>query len=109
MCELVDLITGKCKICDKLCGFVYYCTKIDQYKPTQSMPDNCTLKQDKNIPDGYFIVKMERKGFLYIVKDGVMIKVKNPFNDVPRYVKVTKNKAGQWKLKKWEGNQNEGN
>lgn len=102
MCEFVDLTTGKCKICDKLCGFVYYCIKIGQYKPTQSMPDNCTLKQDKNIPDGYSVVKMERKGFLYIVKDDIMIKVKNPFDDVPMYVKATKNKAGQWKLKKLE-------
>lgn len=46
---------------------------------------------------------MERKGYLYIDIKGHTYKILNPFEEVPLYVKVTKLKNGEWKLRKYEG------
>jgi hypothetical protein len=46
---------------------------------------------------------IERKGYLYIIVDGVTLKLKNPFDIIPDYVKLYKSK-GEWKIKKEKEN-----
>lgn len=67
------------------------------------MPQNCKIKEDLKIPKGYYKVRMERKGFLYIDIKGQTYKILNPFEETPLYVKAFKLKNGEWRLKKYEG------
>jgi hypothetical protein len=52
-----------------------------------------------NIPSGYSKVVFEKKGFLYIDVDNETIKIKNPYDYTPLYVKLFKSK-GEWKIRK---------
>ena len=63
------------------------------------MPSDCKIKRNVKIPSGYYKVRQERKGYLYIDYDDVTIKVRNPFNYIPVYVKVKKTKDGKYNLK----------
>lgn len=98
MCEYVK--ENVCVIQNDICPFVYYCTKINGYKPLKSMPQNCKVKQNTDVPYGYKRAIMSRKGYLYIDMGDFTIKVANPFDDIPLFVKVTTNKNGEYKLKK---------
>lgn len=101
MCKYVR--ENKCSITEDNCPFMYFCTKINSWKPLNSMPENCMVKERFEVPKGYYKVRMERKGFLYIDIDNQTIKVPNPFEEIPLYVKAYKLRNGQWRLKKYEG------
>lgn len=92
MCNYVR--ENQCAITAQICPYVYYCDKICAYKPSSAMPKECKVKQNAEVPKGYYRVRDERKGWLYIDVDNETIKVKNPFDSVPLYVKVSKTKAG---------------
>lgn len=100
MCDYVNIKQGKCKISNENCPFVYYCTKIMSYKPSSSMPNSCPVKEQFEVPKGFYKVEFERHGNLYIEVDGIVEIVKNPNNYVPTYVKMTKLKSGVWRIKK---------
>ena len=85
---------NKCAITTEVCPYVYYCDKIQAFKPSPSMPKDCKIKRVAEIPKGYCRVRGERKGWLYIDVKEETIKVKNPFDCVPLYVKVVKTKTG---------------
>lgn len=98
MCNYVK--DNQCLILNQVCPYVYYCSKIQAYKESSSMPTDCKVKRKNKIPDGYYYVRDERKGYLYIdYENDTTIKVKNPFENIPLYVKVTKTKNG-FKLRK---------
>ena len=97
MCNYVK--ENKCLITNQICPFVYYCDKIHGYKPSPNMIQDCKVKRTAEIPDGYFLVRDARKDYLYIDYDEITIKVKNPFDFIPQYVKVTKTRTG-YKLRK---------
>ena len=99
MCEY--LIENNCQITNTVCPFTYFCNKVNKWIPSKQMPLNCKVKDKINIPKGYYKVRMERKGFLYIDIKGQTYKIKNPFEDIPLYVKVIKLKNGEWRLKKY--------
>ena len=82
---------------------MYFCYKSNSWKPSKTMPLDCKIKQTAAIPKGYYYVRMERKGYLYIDIDGITYKILNPFDEIPLYVKATKLKNGRWRLKKYEG------
>ena len=67
------------------------------------MPINCKVKENAEAPEGYYKVCFEKRGNLYIDINGHIEIVKNPFDNVPLYVKVIKLKNGKFKLKKYEG------
>lgn len=67
------------------------------------MPNNCKVKQNILIPEGCYKVCFEKRGNLYIDIDGHVEVIKNPFDDIPLYVKAIQMKNGKWKLKKYEG------
>lgn len=51
------------------------------------------------IPKNYYKVQFEKKNSLYIeVKNNIII-LKNPFNYVPVYVKLSKDRNGKWSIK----------
>lgn len=53
------------------------------------------------IPDGYCRVEFERHGDLYVRVDAdTVTPIKNPFDDIPKFVKVSKAKNGSYKIKK---------
>ena len=102
MCNYVNIEEGKCKITKNICPYLYFCNKTKSYKPNASMPSNCKLKQNFELPNGCYKVCFERKGKLYVSIDGHIEIIPNPFDTVPLYVKATKLKTGKWRLKKWE-------
>ena len=97
MCEYVQL--NKCSISGEVCPFMYYCNKLRIWKPLKSMPEKCNIKENFEIPKGYCKVRFERKGYLYVDINNQTFAIKNPFDDVPKYVKATKTKNG-WRLRK---------
>lgn len=102
MCEYVNIEEGKCNITKNICPYLYFCNKEKRYKANSSMPSNCKIKQNFEVPNGYYKVCFERKGKLYVSIDGYIEIIPNPFDTVPLYVKATKLKTGKWRLKKWE-------
>nr|DAG40289.1 MAG TPA: hypothetical protein [Caudoviricetes sp.] len=97
MCEYVK--ENKCSVTSQICPYVYYCDKTHSYRASNYMPSDCKIKRNVKIPSGYYKVRQERKGYLYIDYDDVTIKVRNPFNYIPVYVKVKKTKDGKYNLK----------
>lgn len=99
MCEFI--INGnKCKIDNSICVFMIPCSKINGFKPTSTALTGCRKAEVARIPNGYSLVTMERKGILYIDTGEKTIQIKNPFNYIPKYVKVYKNK-NNIRLKEW--------
>lgn len=97
MCEYVK--ENKCGITQEICPYMYYCDKIQSYRASKYMPTECKIKQKIEAPKGYYKVRQERKGFLYIDYKEYTIKVKNPFDHIPPYVKVRQTKEGEYKLR----------
>lgn len=67
-----------------------------------SMPKNCKVQDSIKPPKGWYKVRMERKGYLYVDINNQTIKLSNPFDYVPIFVKISKLKNGSFKIK--EGN-----
>ena len=63
------------------------------------MPDDCKVKRDAAAPKGYKRVREERKGWLYIDLGEQTIRVKNPFDHTPLYVRVKQLKSGEYKIR----------
>lgn len=97
MCEYVS--GNQCRVTQFVCPYMYYCDKIRGFKASSNMPVECKVKEKANIPQGYCKVREERKGWLYIDYDNITIKVKNPFDHTPLYVRVRKMKSGEYKLR----------
>ena len=103
MCEYANVENGQCNVTKQICPYLYFCNKILKYKPNSSMPSDCKIKQNLEVPKGYYKVCFERRGRLYIEVDGFVKIVPNPFDETPIYVKIIKQKNGTIKLKKYEG------
>lgn len=63
------------------------------------MPKECKINSNQDAPKGYNKVLFERKGFLYISNENQTIKIKNPYDYIPSFVKIFKTKD-EWKIKK---------
>lgn len=91
---------NKCKITKGVCPWVYYCNKLNAWKPLPKAPEKCKVLDLAEIPAGYSKVEFERHGYLYIkMSSGETIKLKNIFNNIPLFVKLYKSN-GEWKIKK---------
>ena len=84
-----------CSLTSSICPWAYWCGNVKNYKERESYKYYCKfLKQEEEkVPDGYYKVEFERHGFLYINFDHSTIKIKNPFEDIPKFVKVKKTKT----------------
>lgn len=100
MCEYVDLQNGQCSLTKSQCPFMYYCPKRNAWRNTCYMTSNCNVKRKAEAPKGYCRVRFERKGYLYVDLGEKTVAIKNPFEDVPDFVKVTKLKNGNYRLKR---------
>lgn len=77
----------KCKRQDgNICPFVYWCDKIEDWKPLRDTQDTCKLRRIENIPSNASKVRFEKKGKLYIDHNNQVVVIDNPFNFVPQYV-----------------------
>lgn len=93
------LIDNICNITKEACPYVYFCYKKNRYEPLRTMPNNCKVKQPKvKVPRGYFEVVFERKGWLYVNVRGNLYKFRNPYGEIPPYVKLCK-VNGAWAIK----------
>lgn len=92
-----------CSITQNNCPYMYFCTKKNEWRELNNMPSNCKIKNNADIPDGYYKVCFEKRNNLYVDINGHIEIIQNPFNDVPLYVKAIKLKNGKWRLKKYEG------
>lgn len=101
MCQFVKV--NKCSITNSNCPFMYFCNKVNDWRPMNSMPKKCKVQEQALAPKGWYKVRMERRGFLYIDIEGQTRKFPNPFDEIPLYVKIIKQKNGTIKLKKYEG------
>lgn len=97
MCEYVR--GNQCRVTQATCPYMYFCEKIQGFRPSTSMPADCKVKQKAETPKGYCRVRDERKGWLYIDYNDITVKVKNPFDHVPLYVRIKVLKSGEYKLR----------
>lgn len=90
-----------CNLTNLICPWSYWCGAISDYKERESYKTYCGIlkKEENKVPDGYYKVEFEKRGFLYIEFNDSIIKVKNPFDEVPKFVKVKKTKTS-YKLSK---------
>lgn len=100
MCEYVSV--NMCSITNETCPFMEWCTKVKRWKPLNSMPEKCKVAERQEVPKGYYRVLFEQSHYLYVDMPEInqTIAIKNPFDDVPKFVKVTKLKSGEWRLRK---------
>ena len=93
MCEYRD--KNICNLTNSICPWAYWCGNISGYKERESYKKYCKFfkQEDEKVPSGYCKIEFERHGFLYIKFNDQVIKVKNPFEDIPKFVKVKKTKT----------------
>lgn len=98
MCEFVK--ENKCSITNCICPFMYWCDKMQIWRPNKYMPKNCKIKE-KNIVShkGKYRVRDFRNNFLYVDIENMTYKIENPFDFIPDYVDVQK-KNGNYQIKK---------
>lgn len=99
MCEYAK--DGQCLVKNTQCPWMYLCHNDLTWKPMVSMPVNCKVKADvsKDIPNGYYEILFERRGWLYVKHDSETLVVKNTFDEIPQFVKLSKTKEG-WKARR---------
>lgn len=97
MCEYT--YQNKCSLTNDICPYVYWCNRLRIWKPLTAMPEICNIKKSYEVPKGYYRVRQERKGFLYVDIDNQTYKIENPFNYIPEFIKIVKTKSG-FKIKK---------
>lgn len=97
MCEYVK--ENQCLIKKQVCPYMYYCEKIQAYKESPSAPKQCKVKQNYETPKGACSVRGERKGYLYVDLGEETIKIKNPYDTVPLYVRLRLTPSG-YKIRK---------
>lgn len=100
MCEYVD--KNICNLTKENCPYLYFCNKTLSWKESKDMPANCKIKEKTiDIPKGHYAVAFARKGLLYVNIKGIIYPLDNPYKDeeVPKYVKIQKNKQGDWIVK----------
>lgn len=89
-----------CTITNAQCPYMYFCNRVRDWVPMRSMSKSCKVKESAEAPKGYYKVRMARKGYLYVDMKNITRKILNPFDFVPLYVKVYKDKNGEWKIGK---------
>lgn len=97
MCEYAD--KNVCKVTNGICPWMYLCPEDGTWKPNNYMPSDCKVKRKAAIPAGYKRVVDCRSNWLYIDLGEHTIRVKNPFDHTPLYVRVKKLKSGEYRIR----------
>lgn len=99
MCEYLK--NNICTINKTVCPWVYWCDKLQIWRFNKYMPKNCKTKQQVKVKhEGKYQVIQCRKNYLYVEVDNITYKLLNPFDFVPEYVDLKKQKDGQYIIKK---------
>lgn len=88
-----------CNLTKNNCPWVYWCGRIADYKERDGSENYCKYRKEEIVPVGYNKVQFEKRGELYITINNQTIKLPNPYDYVPKYVKLYQSK-GNWKIKK---------
>jgi len=90
-----------CETLNDNCPFMKWCDKLNTWVENDKAGTYCKYMQDEPTPEGYCKVEFARHGYLYVTIDvgESPIKIENPFDDIPKFVKVNKTKSG-YKLKR---------
>lgn len=96
MCDFIE--GNKCKVNNAICPWVYWCDKLQVWKPNKDMPKNCKIQTSVK-HTGKYPVRSYRKGYLYVDINDITYKLENPFDFVPESIDVQK-KNGVYKVKK---------
>lgn len=99
MCSYLNLSNGVCNITNQSCPYTYFCNRTYTIQPSKNIPDNCKIKQNRECPIGYYKVCFERRGKLYVQVNEYVELIDNPYDFVPSFVKLTKLKNGNCKIK----------
>lgn len=94
---------NNCQKTNNICPWVSWCAKINGWKERAGMEKYCKYLKIKEVPDGYNLVQFEKNGFLYVVVGNETIKMQNPFDYIPDFVKIYKSK-GNFKIRKEKEN-----
>lgn len=86
-----------CKITQTKCPYTYFCDRLNTWRLSKYAPNNCPVEQKQKKPKEGYKVLFERHGYLYVSIDNQAISIKNPFNEIPLYVKVIK-KDGKYEI-----------
>lgn len=86
MCKYRE--NNNCKATGNICPWAQWCGKLSVWKERAGSEKYCKYRKSEPTPDGYYKVEFEKRGFLYINFQNEVIKVPNPFNDIPKFVKV---------------------
>ena len=89
MCDYVG--GNKCNITNDVCPFIYWCNKVNDWRPLSSMPNRCKRIDSLEAPEGFYKVRQSRKQWLYVDIENETIMIKNPYDEVPALVKVEQN------------------
>ena len=82
-----------------MCPWRYRWPDTGTWRDNKDIPEDCKVKRDAAVPKGYKRVREERKGWLYIDLGEQTIRVKNPFDHTPLYVRVKQLKSGEYKIR----------
>lgn len=86
MCDYVS--ENRCKIVDDVCPYVYWCNKVNDWRPLSSMPKRCKRMDSLEAPEGFYKVRQSRKQWLYVEIGNMTVMIENPYNEVPAFVRV---------------------
>lgn len=102
MCEYSE--NNICKLTKEVCPWMYFCDNLQIWRANNFMPKDCKVKNANVIKHkGKYQVRNSRKNYIYVDIDGHTYKFENPFDFVPDYVDVVKQRNGQYKIKKLKG------
>lgn len=100
MCKHIQSNTNLCALTKQSCPYMYYCNRKHMWIESKYKPAICKVEKQKECPIGYNRVIQIRHGLLYIEVDGKCIKIQNPFEYEPKYVKLVKTKDGDWTVER---------
>ena len=103
--ELVDRHYLSCTLTNQRCAFVRYCGKVGDIINTDNCEKNCKtfLEKEANVGKTNITpnkVLFEKRGKLWVEEsaDQVVV-VENPYDYVPKFVKLLKRQNGEYYIK----------
>lgn len=99
MCQYIQNNTNICILTNIACPYMYYCNRKHTWLESKYKPNVCKVETQSNVPQGYCRVIQIRHGMLYVDVGGQCVRISNPFQDTPEYVKVSKSN-GEWTVER---------
>lgn len=102
MCKFASYNSDGHIICEEthsFCAFQRFCRKVNQWVETEAAKE-CKIMKNSEIPKGAYKVLDMRRGSLYVLVDNIIILLPNPYETIPDYVYLVKQKDGTYRIRK---------